>query len=156
MKYSSENSSHPAGTTVRVSEFLKHIPVRRQTALKTVPKTIAKIRKTLQAYALARPATRLSFKVLKSKNANGDWIYGPKPGNAISDAVLKIAGQDVSAQCISKSRSTRDSLVENGEQRLEEGSRVAQTPAKPYRVTAFLPRLDCGTSVTLQEVPNVD
>ncbi|KAI4178567.1 MAG: hypothetical protein LQ346_007404, partial [Caloplaca aetnensis] len=65
--------SQPVGTTIRVTEFLKGLPVRRQTALKDATKQLAKVKRTLQAYAFARPSVRLSLKVLKAKSDKNNW-----------------------------------------------------------------------------------
>jgi DNA mismatch repair protein MutL len=97
---STSSASHPVGTTVRVQNFLKAIPVRRQTALKAAPRTLTEIKKLLQAYAFARPTVRISFKVLKSKNDKYNWIYGPSAGSTtLLSATARIVGQEVAAQC---------------------------------------------------------
>ncbi|EEH41587.2 hypothetical protein PAAG_03150 [Paracoccidioides lutzii Pb01] len=90
-------SSHPTGTTVRVSEFLKFVPVRKQTALKCASKTISRLKKMLIAYALSRPEIRLSLQVLGGKNQS-PWIYAPK--KTISGAVVAAVGPEVISQCI--------------------------------------------------------
>ncbi|KAL8721993.1 MAG: hypothetical protein Q9225_001428 [Loekoesia sp. 1 TL-2023] len=91
--------SQAVGTTVRVTDFLKNLPVRRQTALKDSTKQLMKIKRNLQAYAFARPSVRLSLKVLKAKNEKGNWVYAPKSGANVSDAAVKIVGKKVSDQC---------------------------------------------------------
>ncbi|KAL8806627.1 MAG: hypothetical protein Q9200_004964 [Gallowayella weberi] len=91
--------SHAVGTTVRITDFLKSLPVRRQTAIKESGKQLAKIKRTLQAYALARPSVRLSLKVLKAKSDKGNWVYAPKSDASVSDAAVKIVGKRVSDQC---------------------------------------------------------
>ncbi|MCJ1436192.1 hypothetical protein MMC27_005570 [Xylographa pallens] len=96
---SQESVSHPVGTTVRVVDFLKHLPVRKQTALKNAAKIPSKVRSLLQAYSLARPSVRFSFKVLKTKNGNDEWMYAPKIGATVTDAALKVVGQQVVSQC---------------------------------------------------------
>ncbi|KAL1965765.1 hypothetical protein VTN77DRAFT_5086 [Rasamsonia byssochlamydoides] len=137
---SNERASHPVGTTVRVTDFLKHIPVRRQTALKNAAKTITKTKKLLQAYAIAKPSTRLSLKVLKSKNESNNWIYAPKPNANLVDAALKVVGAEIAAQCIYK---------EWPSEAHDEGQEVASTSndANPsYRLVAFLPKADADFS----------
>jgi DNA mismatch repair protein MutL len=110
---SSSSASHPVGTTVRVQNFLKTIPVRRQTALKAASRTLSDIKKLLQAYAFARPTARISFKVLKSKNDKFNWIYGPSPGSTtLLSAAARIVGQEVAVQC--EARHWR-SVVDGGE-----------------------------------------
>ncbi|RAQ71244.1 DNA mismatch repair protein [Aspergillus flavus] len=99
---SSQRASHPVGTTVRITDLFKHIPVRRQSALKSAVKTLARIKKLIQIYAMAQPSKRLSLKVLKAKNENNNWIYAPGRDAMITDAALKIAGTDVTSSCVLK------------------------------------------------------
>ena len=91
--------SHPVGTTVRVVDFLKSLPVRRQTALKFFVRMISKIKEILEAYALARPSVRFSLKVLKSKNDKGNWTYAPNVGASVMDAAMKILDLQAVMQC---------------------------------------------------------
>ncbi|KAI4134336.1 MAG: hypothetical protein LQ347_001610 [Umbilicaria vellea] len=98
---SQERASHPVGTSIRVVEFLKNLPVRRQTALKSTAATLSKIKRTLKAYAIARPATRFSLKVLKAKNDKDNWVYAPKAGACASDAAIKVVGKEVVGQYFS-------------------------------------------------------
>jgi hypothetical protein len=133
---SNERASHPVGTTVRVADFLKHIPVRRQTALKNASKTITKIKKLLHAYAIAKPSTRLSFKVLKSKTESNNWIYAPKPDANLVHAALKVVGAEIASQCIYR---------EWPSEMHDEGQQIASSPdATVYRLLAFLPMADAG------------
>lgn len=87
------------GTTVRLNGFLKSLPVRRQTAVKSSAKSSAKIKKLLQSYALARPSVRFSLKLLKAKNENGNWVYAPTAGDYKVEAARKIFGNHVVEQC---------------------------------------------------------
>lgn len=103
----STRTSHPVGTTVRITDFLKHIPVRRQTALKAAAKTLTKLKGLLQAYAFAQPSKRLSFKVLKAKTESNNWQYAPSGEAALNDAALKIVGRDVASSCTLKEISSR-------------------------------------------------
>jgi hypothetical protein len=96
---STERDSHPVGTTVKVTHFFEYIPVRKQTATKNAAKCLAKIRRLMQAYALARPAVRFRLHVLKAKNNKGDFIYAPKANSDIEDAVLKVISKDCALQC---------------------------------------------------------
>lgn len=91
--------SHPVGTTIRIVDFLKHIPVRQQTALKASAKTTNKIRKLLYSYAYARPSVRFSLKVLRTNNNKGNWIYAPSSGNTVLEAAVKIGGKKLVEQC---------------------------------------------------------
>ncbi|KAF5864241.1 hypothetical protein ETB97_008238 [Aspergillus alliaceus] len=99
---SSQRASHPVGTTVRIIDLFKHIPVRRQTALKNATKTLARIKKLIQAYAMAQPLKRLSLKVLKAKNENNNWIYAPARDATIIGAAFKVIGTDVTSGCVVK------------------------------------------------------
>ncbi|KAI4684840.1 uncharacterized protein J4E88_004281 [Alternaria novae-zelandiae] len=96
---STEHDSHPVGTTVKVTKFFDFIPVRKETGIKNSAKTLAKIRRLMQAYALARPTIRFRLRVLKAKNSNGDFVYAPKADANIEDAVLKVIGKDCALQC---------------------------------------------------------
>ncbi|KAL2870115.1 putative DNA mismatch repair protein [Aspergillus lucknowensis] len=97
---STEHVSHPVGTTVRISDLFRLIPVRRQTSMKNSKKTIARIRRMVQAYAMARPCVRLSLKVLKAKNESGNWMYAPGRDATLIEAAMKIAGTGVASSCI--------------------------------------------------------
>ncbi|KAF2435796.1 hypothetical protein EJ08DRAFT_675008 [Tothia fuscella] len=93
-------ASHPVGTTVRATDIFHNLPVHKQTALKAVPKTMARIKRLLQAYALARPATRISMRVLKAKNDKGNFLYAPNSvGGTVEDAVFKVVGKECASQC---------------------------------------------------------
>ncbi|KAI7552288.1 hypothetical protein KC331_g1985 [Hortaea werneckii] len=94
-----ERASLPVGTTVRITDFIKANPVRRQQALKNAEKVLKKTKQILQAYAFARPHVRLSLKVLKAKNEKGNWVYAPKPNGSLEDAALKIVGSACVSQC---------------------------------------------------------
>ncbi|KAI4925936.1 uncharacterized protein J4E92_006672 [Alternaria infectoria] len=96
---STEHDSHPVGTTVKVTKFFDFIPVRKETAIKNSAKMLAKIRRLMQAYALARPTIRFRLRVLKAKNNNGDFVYAPKADANVEDAVLKVIGKDCALQC---------------------------------------------------------
>ena len=105
---SNKHVSHPPGTTVSIAEFLKHMPVRRQSAVKEKAQAIqlAKIKRTLQAYALARSHIRFSLKVLKAKTDKDNWSYVPKShgsemltADLIADAATKIFGKKLADQC---------------------------------------------------------
>ncbi|KAJ5555764.1 DNA mismatch repair protein C-terminal [Penicillium sp. DV-2018c] len=127
-------TSHPVGTTVRVTDFLKHIPVRRQTALKSATRTLTRIKKLVQAYAIAQPSNRISLKVLKAKNENHNWSYAPSTDPSLSDAAMKVAGIDVSSSCVLKQ------FYSQGE---AESSQASNTT---YEAVAFLPRSEFDAS----------
>lgn len=118
-----DRATHPPGTTVRIVNFLKNQPVRKQVALKAAPKTLAKIKQLLQSYAFARPAARLSLKVIKAKNDKDNWTYAPKIGGGIEDTALKVVGKPCASQCT-----------------------WAELEYEGFTVQAFLPRLDAHAS----------
>ncbi|OAX79379.1 hypothetical protein ACJ72_06303 [Emergomyces africanus] len=91
-------ASHPIGTTVRVSEYLRFVPVRKQTTLKNTSKTISRMKKILNAYVLSRPEIRLCFKILKSRHDHS-WTYASKENATVFDAMLKIVGGEATSQC---------------------------------------------------------
>jgi hypothetical protein len=92
--------SHPVGTTVRVTDFLHDLPVRKQTALKAVVKCLARVKWLLQSYALARPAVRISMRVLKVKSEKAHFLYAPSAGTATAkDAASKVFGTDCASSC---------------------------------------------------------
>lgn len=126
-------------------DFLKHLPVRKQTALKTAPKTLAKVRHTLQAYAIARPSTRLSLKVLKAKNDKGNWVYAPKAGASVPDGAMKVVDKRIPAHCqwiswrsSEVATAALDTAIEIDDLQDEEGG------SSLYRIEAFLPKPDAG------------
>ena len=99
MPSSTERDSHPVGTTVKATQFFETIPVRKQTAVKNSAKCLLRIRRLMQAYALARPAVRFRLHVLKAKNNKSDFMYAPKASSNVEDAVLKVIGKDCALQC---------------------------------------------------------
>ncbi|KAN0084747.1 hypothetical protein V8E54_001214 [Elaphomyces granulatus] len=129
---SSERVPHPVGTTIRITDFLKYVPVRRQTVLKDATKTVAKLKKLLQTYAIAKPSTRLSFRVLQGRSESANWTYGPKKSANLSDAALIVAGADIAIQCIYENWSPAG-LEEDGRVRLNTGD-------ERYKMMAFLPK----------------
>lgn len=81
--------------------FLAHVPVRKQTVLKTTSKILASIRKLLFAYAFARPETRIIFKVLKAKSDKMNWTYAPGAANSsLSEIAGKIIGKEAASQTV--------------------------------------------------------
>jgi DNA mismatch repair ATPase MutL len=86
---------------VRVTDIFGTLPVRKQTAEKDASKCLAKMKKLLQSYALARPHVRLSLRVLKAKNEKGNFSYAPRSGGdaSIRDAAWKVIGSDAASQC---------------------------------------------------------
>ena len=96
---STEHESHPVGTTVRVTKFFDYVPVRKQTALKNSSRCLAKIRRLMQAYALARPTIRFRLHILKAKNTHSDFVYAPKADANTEGAAMKVVGKDCALQC---------------------------------------------------------
>ena len=152
---SEERVSHAVGTTIRITGFLNTIPVRRQTALKDSAKQLAKIKRTLQAYALARPSVRLSLKVLKSKTDKGNWIYGPKSDASVLDAAVKVVGKKVTDECQwlvwNSSTSGAQARTTQGD-----GGTVSEITESSYRVEALMPKPDAGKSTLSQPSSPID
>jgi DNA mismatch repair ATPase MutL len=82
--------------------LFRHIPVRRQTSIKDAKKTITKIRKMVQAYAMARPTTRLSFKLLKARIETSNWIYAPGRDATLREAAMQVVGIELASMCVIK------------------------------------------------------
>lgn len=135
---SEERASHPVGTTIRVIDYLKNLPVRYQNALKSTTKALSTITRTLQAYALARPATRFSLRVLKAKNEKANWTYAPKPGASVQDAAIKVVGKRVVEQCHWQIWSSRGRDAEG--QAPEPGTDLEDK----FTVEALLAKPGCG------------
>ncbi|KAJ5630352.1 DNA mismatch repair protein C-terminal [Penicillium longicatenatum] len=130
----SQPASHPVGTTLRIAHFLKHIPVRRQVVLKSATKILTKIKKLVQAYAIAQPSKRFSLKVLKAKNENQNWMYAPSTDATLSDAAVKTFGRELSSCCVIRELSAGSSSLQSD-------------PNKDgYGVVAFLPGPDSDIS----------
>ena len=119
---SGKPASHPMGTTVTIKDFLKGVPVRRQTALKekAAASQLAKIKATMQAYALARPCTRFTLRILKAKSDKGNFSYAPKsvsterPDAAcIRETAIKILGTKAVDGC--KTLTLKASIAEGAE-----------------------------------------
>ena len=139
---SQERVSHPVGTTVRVTDFLKHLPIRKQTALKVSAKMNTKIKRVLQAYALARPCVRFSLKVLKAKDEKGNWTYAPKAGSTVEDAALKVLNTQAVGQC--RWQVWTKQTTENCENAEGDDPETAS-----YRIEALLPKPQCGAFIEI-------
>ena len=136
-----ERVSQAVGTTVRIVDFLKTLPVRRQTALKTSARSLAKVKKLLQAYALARPSVRLSMKLLKAKDDKGNWIYAPQKADGIPEAAIKIVGKKLAEQCRWK---TWSSSSLEPDKRTPLSTDLCETEHGSYIIEAFLPTPNYG------------
>ncbi|KAL8764817.1 MAG: hypothetical protein Q9209_007861 [Squamulea sp. 1 TL-2023] len=134
--------SHGVGTTVRINNFLKSIPVRQQTALKESAKQLAKIKRTLQVYALARPSVRLSLKILKAKNDKGNWLYAPKSDASVLDAAVKVFGKKLTDQCRWVVWSQIPRSVEAGGAPQGDNTMMCTHSDSSYRIEALIPDSD--------------
>ncbi len=111
---------------------------------------LAKVKRILQAYALARPYLRLSLKILKAKDRKGDWTY-PKSGalsasrsEASLHAATDVFGKKLTSQC----KLTVSSWSSTGEQIDEVASEQSGMDAgrdKRYIFEAIVAKPDCGT-----------
>ena len=139
--------SHPVGTTVRIVDFMKHMVVRKQVALKMVAKTSSKIKDVLKAYVLARPSVRISLRVLKAKREKDNWVYAPKAGATVTDAAIKVISQRVVAECAwyvwaSNLESGPSSALPSA------FAGVAGVRELEYTIESLLPQKQCGKDLT--------
>lgn len=112
---------------------------------------LTKIKRLLQAYALARPYLRLSLKVLKAKDRKGDWMY-PKSG-ALSASRLKasfyaatdIFGRKLMSQC----EFTCSSWSSTGDQIDEAISEPSASRDRLYTLEAITAKRDCGAYILI-------
>ncbi|KAM0652158.1 hypothetical protein ACHAO3_003016, partial [Verticillium nonalfalfae] len=96
--------SAPVGTTVELSNLYSDFPVRRKVFFKEAPKSIASIKTLLQAYALARPETKLTFKVLGGEKSA--WSYAPRERFNPREAALQMFGVSLASQYVERTIST--------------------------------------------------
>ena len=152
MTLSESRTSHPVGTTVKVEKYLQNLPVRRQAAETMAVKMLAKIKRLLQAYALARPYLRLSLKILKAKDRKGDWVY-PKSGvlsasrlEASLHAATDVFGKKLMSQC----EITFSSWSSTGD-RIDEATSEEMGPTAGgdglYTLEAIMAKRDCGAYI---------
>ena len=103
----------------------------------------AKIKTTLQAYALARPLLRISLKILKAKNEKANWIYSPATGISLLKASLRVLDQKAVKQCDTHVWPPPVSdIVESNP--TKDGSQEHLTVSDGFRMEALVPRVDCG------------
>ncbi|CEL08441.1 Putative DNA mismatch repair enzyme [Aspergillus calidoustus] len=140
---STERTSHPIGTTVRISDLFRHIPVRRQTSIKDAKKTITKIRKMVQAYAMARPTTRLSFKLLKSKLESSNWMYAPGRDATLREAAMQVVGIELVSMCV----------IKEWPAQTEDNSSFRLVGMLPRPVTDFAPLNNKGQYISIDGRP---
>ena len=138
------------GTTVKVEKYLQNLPVRRQAAEKMATKMLAKVKRMLQAYALARPHLRLSLKILKAKDRKGDWMYLTSGALSASrleasfHAATDIFGKKLTSQC----DSTSSSWSAGGEQIDKDASEAPGHCSRRdgiYTIEATVAKRECGT-----------
>lgn len=115
-----------------MTNFLKYLPVRRQTILKSSSKVLSRIKRLLQEYALSRPHVRFSLKVLS--RPQDSWIYAPKRDPSVLDAIIKVLGAELAAQCLSHTIDAAKSSSSDG------GNELALC-----HVHAILPKTGAGT-----------
>ena len=120
---------------MRVTDFLKHLPVRREAALRSSAKTQSKIKRMVQAYAITRPSVRFSRKVLKAKNEKGNWIYAPKADATVMDAAMKVFDHQAIGHCLWQVWTSTDGTNEMTSQ---------VDGVERYVVEALLPQRQCG------------
>ena len=78
---------------------------------------------------MAKPGTRLSFKVLNSKYDKDNWTYAPSSTASIVDASRKVVGVETAGQCVCK---TWPENVEESD--------------LSVNLAAYLPKVDAGKS----------
>ena len=137
---SSEPGSHAVGTTVRVQDFLKHVPVRRQTVLKSSVKILTTIKKLLQSYAFARPHIRFSVKVLKSKDEKHNWMYGATSTATTKDVAAQVGGHRLASECEIETNVQSQEASEADKNEVD-ASMIGSTR---FRVSALLPKVNAG------------
>lgn len=132
---SQQRISAPVGTTVTVAGLFKAVPVREQVAEKEAHRNLAKAKHLLNAYALARPTIRLSFKVLGG-DIKQTWSYCPRPDASVREAVVQVFGAGVMSECVLKTVTT------------DTGSQMEHYACDGSRITieAVLPKPDADLS----------
>ena len=104
--------------------------------LKNASRTLSKVKKMLQAYAMAQPSKRFSFKVLKAKNEKDNWMYAPVRDASLFDVALKIAGPDIAACCV-----IRTWTQELSDKTQPDRGHLGDSE---YELVALLPKKDAG------------
>ena len=144
---SEKRTSLPVGTTVRVERFLEALPVRRQAAEKNPAKVLARLKRILQSYVLARPQLRLSLKILKAKDEKANWKYPTSLGHSKLktnpfNAATDVVGKKITDQC----QWYQSCWPDLGEQNGTPSKLRVVDPDQPYTYTfdAILANPDCG------------
>jgi DNA mismatch repair ATPase MutL len=107
--------------------------------LKGATKNLSRIKKLVQAYAIAQPSKRFSLKVLKAKIENNNWTYAPNAEASLSDAAFKVAGTEVCSCCVEKRISSQSTT----------GNRGGASDQQEYEAIAFLPKTQFGELILL-------
>ncbi|KAL9102925.1 MAG: hypothetical protein Q9163_001985 [Psora crenata] len=164
---SEKRVSHPAGTTVSISHFLKNLPVRKEIALKEKPSAsqLGKIKHKLHAYALVRPHIRFSLKVLKARTERSNWSYVPNcealhasPTAAPTvQAATTLFGRKFIDQCahFTWTSSGKEPTIEP----LTPNSPARVTTDESYRFQALLPKagtVDFSAVLTPRQFISID
>jgi hypothetical protein len=82
----------------------------------------------VQAYAMARPTTRLSFKLLKARIETSNWMYAPGRDATLREAAMQVVGIELASLCVIKEWPAQT-----------EGS-------SSFRLVGLLPKPDIGTT----------
>jgi DNA mismatch repair protein MutL len=134
-------TSHPVGTTVSVKNLMAKLPVRKRIFEKEAAKTLSKVHRLLQAYALARPSIRLSLKI--AKGGKGSWSFLPHQNCGVREAALRIIGRDAVLQCINVTERTNEVAMQVDEAETthltSENVPNRQKEAECFTFEAFLP-----------------
>lgn len=125
-------TSHPLGTTVRATNLLHQMPVRRQILLSKASKTIDEIKAMLRSYAFARPQIRWSLKILGGRDVRSDWIYVPPKDGTIMDVTKALVGKKVAEECILCEWSTST------------GNERPMIQREDFRIRGLFPKSRCG------------
>ncbi|KAI9680102.1 MAG: hypothetical protein M1817_005118 [Caeruleum heppii] len=146
---SQERASHPVGTTVRVADFLKHLPVRRQSALKDSARMINATKSILQQYAIARPTTRFSLKVTRAKEDKYKWAWIPKTNASLHEAAINVAGREAVGQCKLREHVCQSSGLVSSQTSVLAGTDVPVSASQDRSLAfqALLPDLNADPSV---------
>ncbi|CAG8200463.1 unnamed protein product [Penicillium nalgiovense] len=99
-------------------------------------KNLSRIKKLVQAYAIAQPSKRFSLKVMKAKTENNNWTYAPNADASLSDAAFKVAGTEVSSSCAVKRLISQNFA----------GNQGGASDQQEYEAISFLPKTQFDTS----------
>lgn len=106
------HAAAPIGTTVTVTGLFSHLPVRLQVTLKESPRYLARMKGILQSYALAKPAIRLRFAVIKIPALS--WTYSPHANGGIKEAATQLFGIELASQLVYQEYSSTNPQEQSG------------------------------------------